>query len=363
MSLIPTVLVRSALLDEEEWQALNAAAVRHGVRVTETVVGATNALVLSRLATAPHYREVSRDLALQGSRLIHSPAQYEWIATMGYLDPLAGMTPPAWFSLQEIPRDSGPWVVKGASTSRKLRWNEEMYAPTWDDMLRIRTLLERDSYIGEQQIAVRPFVPLRVLETGLFGLPFSNEHRCVFWGGELLGHGFYWTDMTEVTGTLAPEGLALARQAAKLMLPTVRVPVIDVAEQADGRWMVVEVNDLHQSGLSGLDLPAVYDQICGALARDAAEADEGKTTEDTTFVVRPKTGSRGVAPLMGGPSHVGTGNVVVGNIAPESVGSDGDGGPMTGNHIDVPPIRGRQHVEAEQSVSAELKRFGVERCC
>lgn len=232
--------------------------------VTESRVGLDERLVIGRYSVLPFYQELERDLEAQGSTLANTTRQHRFVADFHWYDVLKDLTPRTWFDLVSLPKDGGPFVVKGLTNSRKFEWKQRMFAPTYADVLRITTELGQDGLIGPQGLVYREFVPLKVLEVGLNDLPFANEWRFFFWGTDLLAHGFYWT-ATEKRAPISDLGIWTAKEAAKRIAPHVNFFVVDVAETADGRWIVIEVNDGQMSGLSDCDADELYENLAIAL--------------------------------------------------------------------------------------------------
>jgi hypothetical protein len=233
-----------------------------------------DSLVIGRYSVLPFYRELERELADSGSRLINSHTEHEWIAdVMAWGAPggaLDGLTPRSWSEWGRLPE--GAYVVKGRTNSRKHQWNTRMFAPTKADIPEIASHLLDDALLIEQGIVVREYIPLRKLGEGLNGLPISNEWR-TFWirtdqGVALLGRGFYWGSHAELL-PLASYPMAaaeLAREAAVRVVPHAAFFVLDVAETADGRWIVIEVNDGQMSGLSMVEADVLYDSLAAVLS-------------------------------------------------------------------------------------------------
>lgn len=233
--------------------------------VATSRVGLTDRLVVGRLSTLPHYAELVADLALQGSQLINPLSSYQALADFSWYHPLRDLTPRTFFSLAEARSYDGPMVVKGALNSRKLRWNADMFAPTFADASRITATLQHDSLIASQLIVYRAYEPLAELERGLYDLPFANEWRCFCLNGQVLATGAYWEGMTEKVGCLDPEGLRVAQEAAHRISDMIPFAAVDVAETAKGNWIVIEVNDGQMAGLQGVVAGDLYPALSRAL--------------------------------------------------------------------------------------------------
>lgn len=257
----PILLFRGEFNSETGAEATTA---RKYLDLSGTRVGLANRLVIGRYSVLPFYKELADDLAAQGSVLANSLAQHRFIADFSWYEVLKDLTPRTWFNLVSLPRTGVKFVVKGATNSRKFEWNKMMFAPTYEDAVRITGELGHDGLIGPQGVVYREFVPLRVLEVGLYDLPFANEWRCFFWGTRMLANGFYWT-ATDERAPMTQAGLAVAQKAAELIAPHAQFFVIDVAETADGRWIVIEVNDGQMSGLSDVDPDRLYLNLANEL--------------------------------------------------------------------------------------------------
>lgn len=223
-----------------------------------------DSVVIGRYTVLPFYRDIERELALNGCTLINSHNEHLYIANFEWYHDVEDLTPKTWFRLEDVPKDGGPFVLKGCTNSRKHNWNTHMYAENFKEAIAVASRLKTDSLIGEQDVLIREFVKLRVLEEGINGLPFSNEWRFFFLGEEMLANGFYWA-ISEHTGTLTEKGLRFAHEVASLVAPRVPFFCIDIAETENGDWVLIEVNDGQMSGLSGCDPMDLYSNLTSAL--------------------------------------------------------------------------------------------------
>lgn len=261
--LSPVILARPSLCGPGEMVAMQAI-----FPVATSRVGLSGRLVIGRMSTLPHYEELVSDLELQGSRLINPADSYQALVDFAWYHLLADITPRTFFSLEDARGWGGPLVVKGTLNSRKLRWNEDMFAPTFADALRITQVLQHDGLISGQPIVYRAYEPLVELERGLYDLPFSNEWRCFCFRGQVLAVGPYWLGMTEEVGCLDQAGVDLAAEAARRVADLIPFAVIDIAETVAGGWIAVEVNDGQMSGLQGVDADAMYAALGNALRQE-----------------------------------------------------------------------------------------------
>ena len=139
-----------------------------------------------------------------------------------------------------------------------------MFAPTKEDAIRIGAELSLDGLIGQQDIIYRKYVPLKTFEYGINGLPFSNEWRFFFLKNKLLSYGYYWTCAEKAeTYKISQEGLDFAQKISNLINSEnyATFYVLDIAEKAEGGWILVEVNDGQCSGLSMNNASVLYGKI------------------------------------------------------------------------------------------------------
>lgn len=139
--------------------------------------------VIGRYSCLPFYKDLQDELLNKGSQLLNSHEEHLYIAEMGWYQDLEGLTPKTWFNVgyANAPETEHGWVVKGLTNSRKFKWDTHMYAPDRDALEAVMHRLFDDAMIADQGLAVREYVPLRELETGINGMPVTNEWRCFFW--------------------------------------------------------------------------------------------------------------------------------------------------------------------------------------
>lgn len=233
-------------------------------------------LVIGRYSVLPYYGELEKELKLKGSALINTYEQHQFIADCmtwaGQGGCLNGLTPLAYPNWSNIPE--GAYVVKGRTNSRKHQWKTHMFAPTRADIPTIAGRLWDDSLIKDQGLVVRPYVPLKKLGDGLNGLPITNEWR-TFWlmypdwhpFPLMLGHGFYWASHPEFEAQAqwTREMADVAFEAAQRIGKHAAFFVLDIAETADGKAIIIECNDGQMSGLSSIPASRLYFKLKAAL--------------------------------------------------------------------------------------------------
>lgn len=220
-------------------------------------------IIIGRYSTLPYYDELYSDLQSVNSRLINSPREHRWIANFEYYEALKNYTAETWtdFDFYKC-NHPGPFVLKGRTNSRKGQWATHMFAQDKKQAAILASELMNDPLIGPQGVLYRKYVPLVTLETGINGLPFANEWRLFYYKNKLLEYGYYWTQAEEPQKASLPnEGFRFADEVARLASQFTTFFVLDIAEKQSGGWLLVEVNDGQQSGLSFNDAQVLYSSL------------------------------------------------------------------------------------------------------
>lgn len=226
---------------------------KHFVCVNSILDLQENDFVVSRFSLWPFFADQFRDLKRIGVIPINSLSQYHYVADLkNYVSDLKDITPETWGRLQDLP-DEGPFIVKGATNSRKFEWDTMMFAKDKAKAIQIHGLLLGDSLIGGQEIYVRRFVPLKTFVTGLRGLPITKEFRFFIAFGKIVSAGYYWSshvddleekpDPNEVPNDWLSEAIRRVGTNSNFY-------AMDVAQTEAGNWIVIELNDGCSSGLS-----------------------------------------------------------------------------------------------------------------
>jgi hypothetical protein len=233
-----------------------------------------NSLVIGRYSTLPFYKELEDDLKSVGSKLINSYVEHRWIADFDYYEALEQFTAKSWrerdFYRSDYP---GPFVLKGTTNSRKQLWKTHMYAEDRRTALEVASRLANDPLIGQQGIIYRQYVPLKTLEVdSIHGLPYTNEFRFFFYKKELLSYGYYWSSAQfPDRARIAPEAIELAHKVAEVASDHVTFFVVDIAEKAEGGWIMIELNDGQMAGLSENNPRTLYSNLQRVLNGEQAK--------------------------------------------------------------------------------------------
>lgn len=226
----------------------------------------SNSLVIGRYSTLPNYKELENDLAIIGSRLINSYEQHRYISSFEYYHDIKEYTPKTWFSLDKIP-DEKKLFIKGKTNSKKFDFPKSCISSNRREASEVFFNLMSDSIIGTQGVVFREFVELEKIEDSVNGLPISNEWRIFFIKNNVVDFGYYWSyidDLTKVDklkSDFLKNGLPFAKKIAGIISEKVNFFVIDIARTSLGEWIVIEVNDGQQSGLSLMDESLFYSRL------------------------------------------------------------------------------------------------------
>lgn len=228
-----------------------------------------DSLVIGRFSVLPFYKELERDLMNRNCRLVNSYRQHQFIADMReWCEALGDMTPRLYHRLQDLP-ETGRFVVKGQTNSRKHQWKTHMYAESRRQAVEIAGLLMEDSLIGQQEIYAREYVDLVSFMTGLNGMPVTEEYRIFVARGIPICGGFYWSshlrDILDRNLEMKAESLTwqnvpigFINEAIRRIGDSADFYTLDVGRKQDGSWTVIEINDGQMAGLSCCDPNELY---------------------------------------------------------------------------------------------------------
>jgi hypothetical protein len=236
-----------------------------------TVEELKGTLVIGRYSVLPFYKDLEDDLRVVGSSLINTYWQHQYIADMqNWVGDLEGLTPQTWFRPEDLPDNGGPFIVKGATNSRKWLWATHMYAENKRAAIEVYSRLLDDSLISTQDIYFRKYVPLKRFFTGMNGLPITEEYRFFTCDGYILSGGYYWSNYVDEfeSGIPRPSNVPLEflQKVINQVKHGARFIVVDVARTESGDWIVIELNDGQQSGLSENDPLELYKNLRNVLS-------------------------------------------------------------------------------------------------
>lgn len=220
--------------------------------------------VICRYSALPFNKELENDLKNIGCKPINSSIEHSYIADMGWIYDLEDLTFPTWTTLSDVP-DNTPIILKGKTNSRKFEWNTKMFAKNKQEAINIMHELWHDPLIGPQGLVFRKYIPLLTYEVGINGLPMTNEWRCFFYKNKLIDFGYYWSTLNDMSvinqSEFEKEGLIIAKKAAEIICENTNFFVLDIAQDINNKWWIVEVNDGQMSGLSTIPIQRFYKNL------------------------------------------------------------------------------------------------------
>lgn len=218
-----------------------------------------NSLVIGRYSVLPFFKELESEVNIRKSKLIDSYNNFQYIADIeNYYKDLENYTPKTYFTWYNLPENK--YVLKGKTNSRKFQWKHQMFADSAKDVVKVANRLMDDTFIREQGICVREYVPLKTYDYGINDLPITNEWRLFYLGNKLISYGYYWADFEEHKPYefLPESALNFAQKIANIVCKNKNFFVIDLAETSNGNWIVIELNSGEMAGLSLIDPDKFY---------------------------------------------------------------------------------------------------------
>lgn len=263
----PVIYYRQSLMESGE---LNAATKNFNCVSLLTNIKESE-LVISRYSVYPFPLDQEKEILNIGATPLNNYRQHRYIADLGsYVADLGDLTPQTWDNLVDLPEE-GPFILKGETNSRKADWNKDMFAADKKAAGVIYSRLCADTLIGQQKIYIRKYIPLVTYLTGIGGIPITKEFRFFVCLGEVVSGGYYWQnyleDLPEVPN---PDEVPkeFLQKVIDIIKPHINFFVIDVAQTQDGKWIVVELNDGSQSGLSCNDPEVLYSNLKKVLKKN-----------------------------------------------------------------------------------------------
>jgi len=262
----PVIYFRGSLAEEEE----KLAAAKYFPVVERRTAVPEGSLIIPRYSALPFNEELEQDVKALGSELINSHAEHVYVANLrNWYYHLANYTPRTWFAMDQLPEE-GPFVLKGATNSKKHQWTTHMFARDKREAIEVFGRLAADGYVGHQPIYARQYVPLRKLcdpispQAG----PVCEEYRFFVLDGVVLASGFYWSNYQDDIEEKMDPGVVPWEFLSAVICQVwehIRFWAVDVARTEAGDWIVVELNDGQQSGLSAVDPEDLYRALRAAL--------------------------------------------------------------------------------------------------
>ena len=225
-----------------------------------------DSIIIGRYSVLPYYQELYNELARKNCTLMNNYDQHRYIADItNYYEDLKDFTPKTWDNWSDLPSDTS-FVLKGKTNSRKFNWKDLMFCKDVNEVKTKANRLLDDTLILEQGIVVREYVPLKRFDTGVNGMPISNEWRFFCLYDQIVDYGYYWYE--EYAPSKISEGaIELVNKVMPIVSKNANFYVIDVAETENGEWIVIELNDGQMSGLSQINCDSFYLNLSKAIEK------------------------------------------------------------------------------------------------
>lgn len=209
--------------------------------------------VIGRYSMLPFYSDQVKDIKYVGASVINDYNKHLYVADLqNYVYDLKELTPQTWNNLMDLP-DNCAFVLKGETNSRKSNWLKDMYAADKKSAIEVYNRLSSDSLIGYQQIYIRKYIPLHKYMDGINGMPVTKEFRFFVAYGKILCGDFYWQNYIDDMDH-KPNANEVPRDFLQKVIDKIdnqcNFYTIDVAQCENGEWIVIELNDGQQAGLS-----------------------------------------------------------------------------------------------------------------
>jgi hypothetical protein len=260
--------VRAAEAAGFEWALINfEALVQEGnaqaaVRRVTPTASPEQALYRGWMLRPEQYGQLYEALRQRGLVLLNDPAAYRHCHYLpDSYEVIRRHTPrTVWlpvderFSMEQVtqalaPFGDQPLIVKDYVKSRKHEWLEACYIPSATDRSAVARVvgcfLERQGEALNEGLIFREFVSFQPIAIhARSGMPLTREVRCFFGQGRLLYCIPYWEEGAEDDTMPDMEPfMEVARQVRSSFF------TMDLAQQLDGEWLIVELGDGQVAGL------------------------------------------------------------------------------------------------------------------
>jgi hypothetical protein len=260
------ILFRASLAEEPELLA----AAKHFPVLDSRVKASPGDFIIPRYSVVPFAKEFFDDMNYVGAKTINSYQQFRYIADLkNYTNDLGDLTPRTWLASEGIFNlpENKSFVLKGETNSKKFEWQEMMFAENKQRVSEIQGKLLKDGIIGDQEIYIREYIPLKTFAISFKGLPITNEYRFFICNKQVVSSGYYWSnyynDLTAEGHDLRSEQVpsSFIQKVIDKVGSNSNAFVIDVGETKEGEWIVIELNAFEQSGLSENNPDILYSNL------------------------------------------------------------------------------------------------------
>ena len=201
--------------------------------------------------------------------LLNTPAQHLIAQEFDQAYPrLAGLTPASFVitdisHCQEAVATLGlPLFVKGTVQSDKAKGWKACVAHTLEELQQLTQQLLGLEARSRGRVIARQLVKLRHSRTSAQGFPLGREYRVFLYQQTILGWGYYW-EGDDPFKALTTDEKQTVLQLALTASDRLGVPylAVDIGQQEDGQWLIIEVGDAQFSGISQIPLLPLWNAI------------------------------------------------------------------------------------------------------
>ncbi|XZF14721.1 ATP-grasp domain-containing protein [Chitinophagaceae bacterium MMS25-I14] len=221
-----------------------------------------------RIGAIKNYETLYNDFNNSGVKLINSVEEHNRASLLPHWYPLIQeLTPRSkWYdelpAIAEVGKDFGwPVFIKGERQTNRHKRSLSI-AENEADLERILQAWQADPVLHWQKMICREFVALeKVGDVEGDNIQVSKEFRVFTWKNKVAGIGPYW--QTERKIQLTAKDATAITKLAETVAEIVDVPflVVDIAQQTNGKWIVIELNDAQESGYAGVSKLKLWENI------------------------------------------------------------------------------------------------------
>lgn len=234
----------------------------------------TPAIWIGYIPSPERYRELYQATLARNLYLINTPEEHANAQEFDRAYPfLSSLTPESAVvsASAEIPSVVAclglPLFVKGAVQSRKSRgWKACVVYTEEEAIQRANELLSLENR-SRGRVIFRRLVTFRHRRTAPGGdFPLGREFRAFLLRGEILALGYYW-EGEDLLMHLSHEEEIIVRSLAEEAARRVGTPYIavDIGQDEEGRWWVIETGDAQFSGRSQINPLALWNRLYQSL--------------------------------------------------------------------------------------------------
>lgn len=238
----------------------------------KSIVSSSEKPVLLHIGAIENYSEVVEALEEIGMKPLISEEEHLRCSTIEKWYPILKEKTPftvvydIFPDLQDVEKQfSFPIFIKGNRQTNRHK-KTQCIIENAVDYEKLKLEWEKDPVLYWQKVAIREYVPLKTIDAKSFPdqVPISYEFRFFCFEGKCMGYGPYW--YMGQNYSMAPEDKEEAVQLAEWAAGKLSAvfPAIDLAKTADGRWILIEVNDAQESGFVGLNSISLWRNVVEA---------------------------------------------------------------------------------------------------